>query len=74
MGELAKLHDDALEHEYSILGYTEQISDLRVKMYEEKDKEQLAYIIPALNSLIDEAEKYKEWIKEKVAEMNESKA
>ena len=64
MRELAKLHDDALEHEYSILDYTEQISNLRVKMYEEKDKEQLVYIIPALNGLIDEAKKYKEWIKE----------
>lgn len=64
MGELAKLHDDALEYEHSILGYTEQISDLRVKMYEERDKERLAYIIPVLNGLIDEAEKYKEWIKE----------
>lgn len=64
MGELAKLHDEALEHEYSILDYTEQISNLRVKMYGERDKEQLAYIIPALNGLIDTAEKYKEWIKE----------
>lgn len=64
MKELAKLHDEALEHEHSILDYTEQISNLRVKMYEERDKEQLYYIIPALNGLIDETEKYKEWIKE----------
>ena len=64
MGDLTKIHDEALEHELGILDYAEQISNLRVKMYEEKDKGQLVYIIPALNGLIDEAEKYKEWIKE----------
>lgn len=41
---------------------------MRVVMYEKRDKEQLAYIIPALNGLIDETEKYMEWIKEKVEE------
>lgn len=64
MGDLEKLHDEALEHEIWILDHTEQISNLRVKMYEKKDKKQLSYIVPALNGLIEEAEKYKEWIKE----------
>ena len=67
MGDLTKIHDEALEREVGILDYAEQISNLRVKMYEERDKKQLAYIIPALNGLIDAAEKYKEWIKEQGA-------
>ena len=36
MGDLEKIHDEALEHEIWIMEYTEKISNLRVKMYEKK--------------------------------------
>lgn len=64
---LAKIHDKALNHEHDILIHTEQLSELRIKMYEKRDKEELVYIIPVLNALISEAKKYKEWIKTEVS-------
>lgn len=65
MSDLSKLHDEALEHEHSILSDVEILSDLRVKMYDKKDKEVLKEISPVLNAIIYDTKKYIEWLEEK---------
>lgn len=50
----------------------EELSELRIKMCNEKDPERLMFIMPVLNCLIGEAQEYKEWIKEKLKEFKES--
>lgn len=60
--DLAQLHDDALDYEQSIEIDVEMLSETRLKMCRENDVEILKQIIPALNALIHDAERYKEWI------------
>lgn len=62
MKELSKIHDEMLEHEHSILEDFEMLSDLRVKMYNNKDKEVLKEIRPVLNAILYDTEKYIGWL------------
>lgn len=59
-----RIHDDCLEYESNIWGYVEQLGDQRVKNYEAGRIEDLDLIIPILNSISDEVERYKEYIRE----------
>ena len=68
MNEFAKLHDEALDHEHSILEDVEMLSDLRVKMYDNKDKEVLKEIRPVLNAILQDTEKYIDWLESRCAE------
>ena len=60
----AKIHDCCLEHESDIWKYVEQLSDQRVKNYNSGKIEDLDLIIPVLNSISDEVERYREFIQE----------
>ena len=60
----AKIHDCCLEHESDIWKYVEQLGDQRNKNYEIRSIEGLDLIIPILNSISDEVERYKEYIQE----------
>lgn len=57
-----EIHDICLEHENNIWGYVEMLGGQRVKNYETGKIEDLDTIIPILNSIADEVEKYKEYI------------
>ena len=59
-----KIHDECLEYENNIWDYVEQLGDQRAKNYETGKIEDLDLIIPILNSIVDETESYKEYIKE----------
>lgn len=59
-----KIHDECLECENNIWDYVEMLGDQRVKNYETGEIEDLNLIIPILNSIVDETERYKEYIKE----------
>ena len=59
----AIIHDECLEYESNIWNYVEQLGDQRVKNYESGKIEDIDLIIPILNSISDEVERYKEWIK-----------
>ena len=59
-----KIHDECLEHESDIWEYVEQLGDQRNKNYEIRSIEGLDLIIPILNSISDEVERYKEYIQE----------
>lgn len=63
MKDLAKLHDDALEYEIALLKYAEMLSEHRIKICTEKDREELLLVIPVLNGIISEAKEYRGWIK-----------
>ena len=54
-----KIHDECLEHESDIWEYVEQLGDQRNKNYEIRSIEGLDLIIPILNSISDEVERYK---------------
>lgn len=60
----ARVHDGCLEHESDIWEYVEQLGDQRNKNYEIRSIEGLDLIIPILNSISDEVERYKEYIQE----------
>lgn len=66
MSNLSKLHDEALDYENAITIDTELLSDLRVKMYDEQDKSVLREVVPVLNAILSDAEKYKDWIMEQL--------
>lgn len=59
-----KIHDECLEHEVDIWECVEQLSDQRVKNYNSGKIEDLDLIIPVLNSISDEVERYREFIQE----------
>lgn len=60
----ARIHDDCLEHESAIWEYVEQLGDQRVKNYETGKIEDLDLIIPILNNIANEIERYREYIRE----------
>lgn len=59
-----RIHDDCLEHENNIWDYVERLGDQRVKNYETGEIEDLNLIIPILNGISDEVERYREFIRE----------
>lgn len=60
----AIIHDQCLEHENDIWDYVEMLGDQRVKNYETGSIEDLNLIIPILNGISDEVERYREFIQE----------
>lgn len=70
----AMIHDDCLEHESDIWESVEQLSDQRVKNYESGKIEDLDLIIPILNSISDEVERYREYIREMKNERTENRS
>lgn len=68
--DLVKIHDDALDLENDILDFTELLSNQRIEFGVKWNPKELEYIIPTLNSLIDGAEKYKEFIEDTLNQIN----
>lgn len=66
----AKIHDECLEFESNIWEYVEQLGDQRNKNYETGKIEDLDLIIPILNSISDEVERYKEYIRDAKKEID----
>lgn len=60
--DISKLNDMALIYESEIEIDTEHLNEKRIEMYEKKDTDVLLEIIPGLNSIIEDAEAYKDWI------------
>ena len=58
------IHDQCLEFESNIWESVEQLGDQRVKNYETGRIEDIDLIIPILNSISYEVERYKEYIRE----------
>ena len=68
MKDLAKLFDTTLVYENDIITTLETITEYKNKMWDKKDVHILKNIIPLLDTLIYEAEKYKEWLGNEVEE------
>lgn len=62
MKDYAQLYDDELDYERDIETGLEQLCELRLKMYREKDTDILKEITPVLNAIIYDAERYRDWI------------
>ena len=60
----AIIYDQCLEHENDIWDYVEMLGEQRVKNYETGGIEDLNLIIPILNGISDEVERYREFIQE----------
>lgn len=71
MKDYKQLHDDALDYERDIEFGMEMLVEKRLKMYREKDADVLKEVVPALNAIIHSAERYKAWIKECDACLNQ---
>ena len=70
----AMIHDDCLEHENDIWDFVEQLGDQRIKNYETGRIEDIDLIIPILNSISDEVERYMEYIREVKNEYTENRS
>lgn len=57
-----KLHNIARIYESEIEIDTEHLNEKRIEMYEKNDIDILQEVIPCLNSIIEDAEKYKSWL------------
>lgn len=69
----ARIHDECLEFESNIWEYVEQLGDQRNKNYETGRIENIDLIIPILNSISYEVERYKEYIQEvKISNVKEN--
>ena len=64
----AKIYDECLEHENDIWDYVEMLGDQRIKNYKTGEIEDLNLIIPILNGISDEVERYREYIQEVIKE------
>ena len=62
MKDVAGLHDAALEHEMDVIRITEKITECRIKMCKNHDTEALKSVIPLLDELIREVDRYREWL------------
>ncbi|WP_373261897.1 hypothetical protein [Hungatella hathewayi] len=62
MKNLVKLHDDMLDYETDISNNAELLTVKRSLMYKYQDAEILKEVIPVLNAIIHDAERYKDWI------------
>lgn len=62
--KLLELHGYALEYDSDIQTTTDTIVEYREKMFDKKDSRILISIIPLLDTLIYEANQYKEWLEE----------
>lgn len=51
-----------LDLEHNLSADLEALSDLRERMYRERDKDVLKLIKPTLNSILYDVEKYFEWV------------
>lgn len=63
-----KIHDVFLNHEIEILDLVEDLGNQRNKNYETGRIEDIDLIIPILNGISDEVERYKEYIQEVIKE------
>lgn len=68
------IHDTCLEHENDIWEYVEQLGDQRIKNYKSGKIEDLDLIIPILNNITDEVERYREYIREVKNEHTENRS
>lgn len=62
MEKVAGLHDAALEYELDVIRITEKITECRIKMCKNHDTGALKSVIPLLDELIREADRYREWL------------
>ena len=62
MNEMAKIHDRCLDYEMEILSAAENFGDRRNKAYKSGRKEKYKDIIPLLETIISNAEIYKEYL------------
>lgn len=60
----AKIHDACLDHESEILDLVDQLGNQRKKNYETGRIEDIDLMIPILNGIEYEVERYREYIKE----------
>ena len=60
----AKIHDACLDHESEILDLVEMLGNQRNKNYETGRVEDIDLMIPILNGIEYEVERYREYIKE----------
>lgn len=60
----ARIHDECLQFESNIWEYVEQLGDQRNKNYETGKIEDIDLIIPILNGISYEVERYREYIQE----------
>ena len=62
--DISTLYDMALDLENYVITSADHLWEKRHEMYKKGDAEILREVIPALNEIIQDAEKYKAWIME----------
>lgn len=62
MNGLEELHDNCLEYELNIIDSADMLSERRIQACKSGDKESFKEIIPVLNSIIQDAKLYKQYL------------
>lgn len=65
------LHDMALDYENYVTTDADHLWEKRAEMCKKDDPEVLREVIPALNTIIQDAEIYKNWILQELSEFTE---
>lgn len=62
MKDLVKIHDMCLEYENDLALDIDMLADKRVEAYESRNEDVFKEILPVLNAITEDVEKYKEYI------------
>lgn len=62
MKDLVKIHDMCLEHENDLALDIDMLEDKRVEAYDSRDEDIFKEILPVLNAITEDAERYREYI------------
>lgn len=62
MKDLVKIHDMCLERENDLALDIDMLADKRVEAYESRDKDIFKEILPVLNAITEDVERYREYI------------
>lgn len=62
MRDLAKIHDMCLECENALAMDVDMLTDKRVKAYKSRDEDIFKEILPVLNAITEDVERYREYI------------
>jgi len=60
--DLAKIHDICLEYESTLAEDVEELENKRIKAYRSRDEDVFKEILPVLNAIVEDVERYREYI------------
>lgn len=70
MVDFARIHDGCLDFENEIIESAEELTELRIKIYKSGKPENIQFIMPVLNCIMQEVQECKDYIMRKLKEVS----